>query len=156
MKIKDMLSCALTLANYTAENKTAFFHDLAEDIVSKAQDIPLQPFRISQALIAREALGSTGIGGGLAIPHAKLADLQQLSACFIQLPKGLHFDAIDGGLVYLVFVLLVPEYATSSHLKALGRISKIFRNKIFRAQLRQAQSQKELYEKILLEDAKYK
>jgi nitrogen PTS system EIIA component len=83
---------------------------------------------IFDALLQRERLGSTGIGSGIAIPHAKFEKLQALHGFFLQLERAIEFDALDGQPVDLVFVLLAPEDAGADHLKALARVARVLRD----------------------------
>jgi PTS system nitrogen regulatory IIA component len=93
---------------------------------------------ILDLLIQREKLGTTGVGEGIAIPHAKVAGLPKLIGFFSRLAKPVDFDALDDKPVDLVFLLLAPEDAGADHLKALARIARILRDPALCAQLRQA------------------
>lgn len=90
------------------------------------------------ALNARERLGSTGVGQGVALPHARLPGLDRLVALFWQLQRPVEYDAIDDGPVDLVFVLLVPEGAEATHLKILARVARRLREPTVRSRLREA------------------
>jgi nitrogen PTS system EIIA component len=92
---------------------------------------------IFDALLQRERLGSTGIGSGIAIPHAKFARLEQLHGLFFQLERPVDFEALDGQPVDLIFVLLAPEDAGADHLKALARVARVLRDPNTAKQLRQ-------------------
>jgi nitrogen PTS system EIIA component len=83
---------------------------------------------IADALLQRERLGSTGIGSGIAIPHAKFTRLDALHGFFLQLDRPIDFEALDGQPVDLVFVLLAPEDAGADHLKALARVARVLRD----------------------------
>jgi PTS system nitrogen regulatory IIA component len=88
----------------------------------------------------RESLGSTGVGRGVAVPHARLAGLDRMRAVLVRLDKPVAFDAVDGQPVDLLFVLLAPEQSESQHLRALARVSRLFRQSEVREQLRQART----------------
>ena len=90
---------------------------------------------ISRVLMEREDLQSTGIGEGVAIPHAALAELEAQSAALLIVPAGVAFDAIDNQDVFLLFSVIGPKRATGEHLKTLARVSRLLRSKIFREQL---------------------
>ena len=90
------------------------------------------------ALMAREALGSTGVGRGVAIPHARLAGLKSVHAVVARLEKPIEFDALDGEPVDLLVALFAPPDAGSEHLRALARVSRLLREAELREQLRQA------------------
>lgn len=92
--------------------------------------------KIFDALLERERLGTTGVGGGVAIPHGKLADLEKLYGLFARLEKPIDFDSIDEQPVDLVFLLLAPESAGADHLKTLSRVSRLLRDKTICAKLR--------------------
>ncbi|WP_425229049.1 PTS sugar transporter subunit IIA [Sphingomonas sp.] len=100
---------------------------------------------IADALGEREKLGSTGFGGGVAIPHAKLAGLPQVIGVFARLAHPIDFDAVDGQPVDLVLALLSPASAGADHLKALARVSRRLRDRAFLAKLRGAASPDAVY-----------
>ena len=99
-----------------------------------AQQTNLDPDAIYENLIAREKLGSTGFGNGIAIPHCRLEDCHQAIGALLQLDGKIDFDALDGQPVDLIFVLLVPQEATEQHLQIL----KMLAGKLDRADLREA------------------
>lgn len=83
---------------------------------------------ILEALLQRERLGTTGLGGGIAIPHARIPELANFTAFFARLAKPVDFEAVDGEPVDLVFLLLAPQAAGTDHLKALARIARLLRD----------------------------
>lgn len=91
--------------------------------------------QVFDSLFAREKLGSTGLGHGVAIPHGRIHGLRDAVAAFIKTQAPIPFDAPDGQTVNLIFVLLVPERATDLHLQLLGELAQMFSDKIFREQL---------------------
>ena len=100
---------------------------------------------IAAALAVREKLGSTGFGGGVAIPHAKIDGVSQVAAVFLTLSKPLEFGAVDGVPVDMVWAQLSPPSAGADHLKALARVSRRLRDRAFLAKLRGAGSPDALY-----------
>ena len=96
-------------------------------------------------LLEREKLGSTGIGDGIAIPHGKLANLEELIVSFGRSKEGVEFDAMDGRPAHIFFLLMAPEDTTGKHLKALAKISKMLKDSTFRKKLLEAKSKDELY-----------
>jgi len=90
---------------------------------------------VYDALFAREKMGSTGLGLGIAIPHGRIKGLKQAQGAFLRLATPVQFDAPDGQPVSLVFVLLVPEAATEHHLQLLSELAQMFSDKVFREQL---------------------
>ena len=107
---------------------------------------------VAGVLHEREALQSTGIGEGVAIPHASLAGLEKQSAALLIVPDGVAFDAIDGAPVYLLFAILAPKSATGEHLKTLARVSRLLRSRAFREQLIEAPDGKFAFELIAAEE----
>lgn len=108
-------------------------------------DIAARRFNLSatfilEALTAREALGSTGVGHGVAVPHARLPGLDRIRGVFMRLDHPIAFDAVDDEPVDLMFALFAPPDAMSDHLRALARVSRLLRQSDLRQQLRQAKS----------------
>ncbi len=91
--------------------------------------------QVFDSLFAREKLGSTGLGHGVAIPHGRIKGLRDAAAAFIKTQTPIPFEAPDGQPVSLIFVLLVPERATDLHLQLLGELAQMFSDKTFREQL---------------------
>jgi PTS system nitrogen regulatory IIA component len=110
--------------------------------------------RLLEVLLEREALQSTGIGEGVAIPHGKLPGLDRLVATFARSNEGVEFDSIDGQPTHHFFLLVVPEHSGGQYLKALARISRFFRDPAFRQRLSAGQSLEDVIGAIEDEDAK--
>lgn len=91
--------------------------------------------QVFDALIARERLGSTGLGHGIAIPHGRIKGLREAAGAFVRTSAPIPFEAPDGNPVQLIFVLLVPEKATDLHLQILSELAQMFSDKEMRAQL---------------------
>ena len=91
--------------------------------------------QVFDSLFAREKLGSTGLGQGVAIPHGRIKNLRDAVAAFVKTEAAIPFDSPDGQPVNLIFVLLVPERATDLHLQLLGELAQMFSDKTFREQL---------------------
>ena len=100
---------------------------------------------VEAALMAREKLGSTGVGHGVAIPHGKIEGLDRICALFVKLEQPLAFDALDDEPVDLVFVLLAPEEATAAHLKALAKVTRLLRDGNTRDALRGAETAEAMF-----------
>lgn len=90
---------------------------------------------VYDALFAREKLGSTGLGQGIAIPHGRIKGLKEVRCAFLRLATPVQFDAPDGKPVGFIFVLLVPEAATEHHLQLLSELAQMFSDKTFRERL---------------------
>ncbi len=108
-----------------------------------------QADEIYARLIAREKLGSTGIGEGIAIPHSRLQECEGTLGALFVLDEAVDFDSIDRKPVDIVFVLLVPEEATEQHLQTLSMLAQKFNDEGFRDQLREATSNEDLYQRMI-------
>jgi PTS system nitrogen regulatory IIA component len=140
--LSDILNDKAIDADMVAANKKALFQQLA---TAAAKQTGLQAKAIAAALSAREKIGSTGFGGGTAIPHAKIEGLGAVFGYFARLEAPVDFQSIDNMPVDLVFLLLSPPDAGAEHLKALARVSRIFRDGPTIAKLRGARSRDALY-----------
>ncbi|MBM3559362.1 MAG: PTS IIA-like nitrogen regulatory protein PtsN [Alphaproteobacteria bacterium] len=125
MDIEDILTPGAVVAKLRATSKKQALQELAR----VAADVTGEDERaIFEVLLERERLGSTGVGGGVAIPHGKLAGLDRLQGVFARLAQPIDFDAVDDRPVDLMFVLLAPEGAGADHLKALAQVSRLLRD----------------------------
>ncbi|MEQ8746618.1 PTS IIA-like nitrogen regulatory protein PtsN [Pyruvatibacter sp.] len=145
MDLSDLVTADRVFASLHSGSKKQVLQDLASR-ASEASGIDTRV--IFEALIERERLGSTGVGHGIAIPHARLADMTQLEGFFARLETPIEFDAVDSAPVDLVFLLLVPEESGADHLKALARISRLLRNEAVTNQLRSASTVAELFQTL--------
>ena len=152
MKIMDFLNKKAVTVNLKSADKEGAIRELV-DLLAKAEDIKNRE-ELSKALLMRESLGSTGIGQGIGIPHAKSQNVKNLVAAFGLSQKGVNFDSLDGEPVYIFFLLIAPEESAGPHLKALARISRMLKDKYFRELLRKAKDEKEILRVIQEEDAK--
>ncbi len=126
MDIASLLSPSLVLCQHSSSSKKRILEEIAEHL---GQAYPkMNASSIFSSLIAREKLGSTGIGNGIAIPHCRINECEETIAMLITLDKGIDFDAIDNETVDVIFVLLVPEGANENHLKMLAQIAETFSN----------------------------
>jgi PTS system nitrogen regulatory IIA component len=117
-----------------------------------ANGAPLAATEIHKVLEEREALQSTGIGEGVAIPHGSLPELDHQIGAVLTVPGGVDFDSIDNADVQLVVALVSPKRESGEHLKTLARISRILRSRAFRDRLVGAHDAKEVYDLLLAED----
>ena len=153
MKIMDILVKDAVIVDLVSETKDDV---LAEMALALAKAEPaLDAERLLEVLTEREALQSTGIGEGVAIPHGKIPGLERLVASFARSSKGIDFDSIDGQLTKLFFLLVVPEHSGGHHLKALARISRFFRDSEFRESLASAKQVEDVFKAIQDEDSKF-
>lgn len=142
MEISDLLSADGVIPSLKVSGKKQALQELA----AKAAQLTDLPERaIFDILLERERLGTTGIGGGIAIPHGKLPTLDRLYGIFARLDSPVDFDAIDDQPVDLFFLLLAPESAGADHLKALARVSRLLRDKMVCDKLRGSDSNDALY-----------
>lgn len=118
---------------------------LAELAAKAATLFKLDERRLFDRLLERERLGSTGIGGGIAIPHGRMAALTKPIGLFARLGNPVDFDSIDERPVDTVFLLLAPEGAGADHLKALARVSRLLRDRSLVEKLRATESADALY-----------
>jgi PTS system nitrogen regulatory IIA component len=101
---------------------------------------------IFESLISRERLGSTGVGYGVAIPHGRIKNCENITGALIQLEQGVEFDAMDNQPVDILFALIVPEESTDEHLQVLALLASMFNDGMFRQKLRQSQNEEEIYQ----------
>ncbi len=120
-----------------ASSKRQALHVVA---TAAAQAMGLDEIRIFDALMEREALGSTGLGSGVAVPHARLAGLDRVKAVFVRLDTPVAYDAVDDRPVDLMFALFAPPRDGAEHLRALAAVSRALRSPELREQLRQART----------------
>jgi PTS system nitrogen regulatory IIA component len=108
------------------------------DIAARSLGLPAE--EVLDALLEREAAGSTGVGHGVAVPHARLEGLDAMRGVFVRLEQPVAFEAVDDQPVDLLFALFAPKGANSDHLRALARVSRLMRQPDLREQLRQART----------------
>jgi nitrogen PTS system EIIA component len=152
LRISEFLSPEAVIADLRAQDKQEVLRELSAALAHAHPS--LKEERLVEVLREREKLGSTGIGEGVAIPHGKLAGLSNLVAAFGVSREGVDFEAIDGKPTHLFFALVAPENSAGVHLKALARISRLFKNPRFRAAILEASSAAEIHALIVQEDAR--
>lgn len=149
MRIVDLLRKDL-ISELRATNRDDVIQELGTFLAHHHLEVSEE--EAVRVLAARERLGSTAVGEGLAIPHGKLRSIRNPVACLGRSRKGIEFGAADGQPTHFFFVLVAPESAPGQHLKALARISRLFKHADFRARLTAAQTAEEVYEIIEAED----
>jgi len=143
VEIADLLTGPdAVLASVKASGKKALLAELAS---RAATILKLDERRLFDRLLERERLGSTGIGGGIAIPHGRLSTLDKPRGLFARLVHPVDFDSIDERPVDIVFLLVAPEGAGADHLKALARVSRLLRDRSLVEKLRATESADALY-----------
>jgi nitrogen PTS system EIIA component len=153
MKIVDLIKRDMVVPALEAIEKKPILEELAKYMAERHPRIDRAT--LARVLIEREQLASTAIGEGVAIPHGKLGSVGEIIACLGRAPKGVDFDSMDGQPTFLFFVLVAPESSTGAHLKALARISRVFKDPEFRRRLLAAPDAETMYNVVAEEDAKY-
>ena len=149
MKICDVLTKKTILPDLQAQNKKG----ILEELVSPVSEIAnVDQEHLVKVLMEREQLGSTGIGGGIGIPHGKLKEIDSLVLGFGLSRSGVDFESLDGKPTHIFFLLITPEDSTGLHLKLLARISRILKDDPFKTRLLNATSGDEILQIIQEED----
>lgn len=138
MRIMDYLSKNAIAIDMKGKDKKEIINELS-DLLVKAKKISDKD-EVVKILLEREELGSTGIGQGIAIPHGKTDQINDVVIAFGSSKQGVDFESLDGEPVYLVFLLLAPMESSGVHLKALAKISRLLKDKYFRQALRDAKN----------------
>ena len=154
MQIMDFLSKKAIVMDIKSSKKEDVMKELVDALINAGEIEKRYRNKLIDALMAREALGSTAIGQGIAIPHAKSDCVNKLVAAFGISRKGVDFDSLDGDLAFIFFLLLAPQDSAGPHLKALARISRLLKDKYFRDSLRACSEEKAVIKIITEEDAK--
>jgi PTS system nitrogen regulatory IIA component len=147
IRLENILTPGRSLVNVPGGSKKAVLEEIAKLIGQQVPEFDWQT--VYESLIAREKLGSTGFGNGIAIPHCRLKGCASPVSAVLHLERPVDFDAIDGAPVDLLFVLLVPEAATDAHLELLRQIASMLDRADVRAGLRSANSSDQLYKVVL-------
>ena len=135
MALSDLLPPDGVITGLAASSRKQVVQSLAE---TAARFCNAKPRDIVDAVLERERLGSTGVGDGVAIPHARVAGVDRVFGVFARLRTPVDFDSIDGRPADLIVMLLAPEDSTAEHLKALARVSRVLRREDMRELLRGA------------------
>ena len=152
MKIMDFLSEDAVACQLSSKDKRGVIEELVRLLARSGEIKEKDVARLNDVLLNREALGSTGIGQGVAIPHGKTDCVNRLVAAFGVSKDGVDFGSLDGEPAHLFFLLVAPEDSAGPHLKALARISRLLKDKFFRDALRQAKDSAILLKIIRDED----
>ena len=134
-QISALLPAANIVVDLDVATKAQFFAAIG-DVFEHSTKLPQAA--VAASLAAREKLGSTGLGQGIAIPHGRIQGLHEAVGAFARLRKPVPFDAPDGKPVDQLFVLLVPEHATDQHLQLLSELAQMFSERTFRERLTRA------------------
>jgi PTS system nitrogen regulatory IIA component len=149
MKLQDVLDKEAILLNLESKDKIGILNEL---VAPAARITGIDHNDMVQVLMERERLGSTGIGGGIAIPHGKLKNLKDVVLGFGLSTKGVDFESMDGRPTHLFFLLLTPENATDLHLKLLARVSRLLKQDDLKEMLLNAADPEEIIDIVKKDD----
>ncbi|HBR15150.1 MAG TPA: PTS fructose transporter subunit IIA [Candidatus Omnitrophica bacterium] len=154
MKISDFLSAKAVSANLMSTTKADVISELVDLLVNAGSIDKKHKKKTLEILMAREALGSTAIGQGIAIPHGKCDCVQKLVGCLGISKSGINFDSLDGEPAYIFFLLVAPIDSAGPHLKALARISRLLKDKYIRESFKAVTDEKGILKIIQQEDGR--
>ena len=152
MNISDFLSVETIGLNLKAKDKDSAIDELLDILIGAKKLDKKNKSKVKRTLRARERLGSTGIGQGIGIPHAKDSSVKKITICCGVSKKDVDFDSLDGEPVNIFFMILAPKDATGEHLKTLAKISRLIRARFFRTSIIQCKSPKKLLSIIKREE----
>jgi nitrogen PTS system EIIA component len=141
MKILEVLDKEAILMDLQSKDKIGILNEMVAPV---ARITGIDHKEIVRVLMERERLGSTGIGGGIGIPHGKLRNLEKLVLGFGLSRQGVEFESMDGYPTHLFFLLITPEHATDLHLKLLARVSRLLKKEPLKQMLMKATSADEI------------
>jgi len=153
MKILDILSKDCIIPELRSRTKKEVLEELTGALLNCKANLNKEA--LVEVLLERERLGSTGIGDGIAIPHGKIKDLDELILSFGRSTQGIEFDSMDGRPTHLFFLLIAPENSAGIHLRALAKISRLLKSAHFRQRLLEAETVEELFLVIQEEDKEF-
>ena len=153
MKILDILDKECIIPELRSKTKEEVLEELTGALLNCKANLDKEA--LVEVLLERERLGSTGIGDGIAIPHGKVQDLDELVLSFGRSTQGIEFDSMDGRPTHLFFLLIAPENSAGIHLRALAKISRLLKSSHFRQRLLEAETEEELFEVIQEEDKEF-
>ncbi|MHC4913997.1 MAG: PTS sugar transporter subunit IIA [Planctomycetota bacterium] len=154
MKLSELIDAEAVVSEIGAQSKEEAIRELVAALAAAGKVGKSEVDSLVAALMAREQLGSTGIGQGLAVPHAKHENVSELVAAFGRSKSGVEFDSLDGEPVYLFFLLLSNKEASGMHLEALAYITKLLRDDLFCRFLRDAKDAGEILDLLREADEK--
>ncbi|MGH1537328.1 MAG: PTS sugar transporter subunit IIA [Gammaproteobacteria bacterium] len=152
MQIKDFISEEGIVFTPSVTSKKAVLEILSDTLAY--QDSNLSKSKVLDALLAREKLGSTGLGEGIAIPHCRMQELDSIYVAMLKLEEGVEYEASDDKPVFFLFCLVVPEDANEDHLKLLASLAELLDNEQLRKSIQNSSNARELYQ-ILIQDPRH-
>ena len=153
MKIDEILKKESVIADLVGKNKLEVIQEMTSCL--KQNNIIKDDQALFTTLMEREKLGSTGIGENVAIPHGKSDELTQIITVFARSLGGVDFESLDQKPVHFVCMVIAPAHSTGQHLKALARISRLFKNQVLREGILKAEDSNAIYSILLEEDSKF-
>ncbi len=152
MNIKDFLKSVSS--DLKAATKEEVISELVDLLIKNGDIKKGQKAKVVEVLMAREALGSTAIGQGIAIPHGKTDCVDKLIGCLGVSKAGIDFDSLDGEPAHIFFLLVAPVDSAGPHLKALARISRLLKDKFIRDNLKAVKDDNDMLKLVLQEDGR--
>jgi len=153
MKISDILKKEHIIKELDSRDKKNVLDELSSFLENEGEITSKE--NLLAALIEREKLGSTGIGENVAIPHAKISEIDKIITVFGRSKNGVEFESLDQKPVNFIFLVIAPENSTSQHLKALARISRLFKNPSLRESVLRTNEADQIYSILVDEDSKF-
>ncbi|HIA31988.1 MAG TPA: PTS sugar transporter subunit IIA [Nitrospinaceae bacterium] len=153
MKISDILKKEHVIKELNSCDKKNVLDELSSFLEDEGEIANKES--LLAALIEREKLGSTGIGENVAIPHAKISEIDKIITVFGRSKNGVEFESLDQKPVNFIFLVIAPENSTSQHLKALARISRLFKNASLRESVLRTNEADQIYSILVDEDSKF-
>ena len=152
MQIKDFISEEGIVFLPSVSSKKAALEMLSDTL--SYQDSNLSKSKVLDGLLAREKLGSTGLGEGIAIPHCRIQELDNIYIAMLKLEEGVEYEASDDKPVFFLFCLVVPEDSNDEHLELLANLAELLDNELLRKSIQKSSNARELYQ-ILIQDPKH-
>jgi PTS system nitrogen regulatory IIA component len=153
MKLVDVIVPQASVLDMRARTKKEALRELAEAVVAVVPD--LETNQLIETLMEREKLGTTAMGDGIAIPHARLDHIDRIMVTFGKSRVGVDFESVDGELTRLFFLLIAPKKEGSAHLLALARLSRVLSHEEFRQRLLEIEDVDELLRALEQEESKH-
>ena len=152
MKVSELINSSAILLNFEAKNKKEAIRKLAEKFHEVHPKV--DPKLLLSSLLQREALGSTGLGNGIAIPHAKSEEVRKPQGLLVMSKKGVDFHSLDGELVHVLFLMVYPQNPVGVHLTVLAGLARLLRDDFVVGLIRKAETQGQVIKIISEQEAR--
>lgn len=152
VRITDFLSADRIIPDLKGTDKDTILSEMGDMLASHSQSVDAK--RVMEMVLAREKVGSTAVGDGVAIPHGRIPGMKQVLAVFARSTQGVDFQAPDGGLTHLFFFLIAPEETATEYLECLARISRLLKDARLRSKLMAGKTKEEIFNTLQEEDGK--